>query len=154
MKKPLLVAIISVTYIFSMAFLAKRFVADVYYKEPKSVVLNKYEPTYYRYRAKQRLLEGDKVGALSDVEKAVAVNPKNLTTLRNIIPIYYFLNVSETQEYFNYLKITYPNDLGILADIAEYEQKLNHMEDFRQTVQQAKSLRPDIVEWHKSFMVK
>ncbi|MFC1622299.1 tetratricopeptide repeat protein [Patescibacteria group bacterium] len=154
MKKTFIYIIISIIYIFSIFIFSKHFLADIYYKMPEAVVLNPNEPTYYRYLAKQHLLEDNEEAAFEDIISAISLNPKNLTTLRNIIPIFYFLGpgyIPQTLEYFAHLKKTYPNDLGILADIAKYEKRMGLMTDFKKTYEIGKKLRPDLVEWHESF---
>ncbi len=168
------------------------FVADVYYASSKqelndgsleraseyivrAVTMNPNEPTYQRQRAKILLSTliwnhdpKVKEGVLESLEKAYQLNTKNLTTLRNVIPLYYFLTVGDisksirtdtvdskylpvTRNYYSTLKNTYDNDLGIYADIAEYEKRLGLEEDFSWTRSKAEEMRADVVEWHESF---
>jgi len=105
---------------------------------------------------------------LKNLEKAYDLNPKNLATLRNSIPLYYFLAaedmekagtgenidtdyLSVTRTYYSALKNNYENDLGLYADIAKYEKKLGLVEDFNQTKIRAAAMRENIIEWHESF---
>ncbi len=166
--------------------------ADVYYTASKSelkngqledaaehiigaVKLNSKEPAYRRQKAKILLAtliwadeDETRDQILKNLEKAYDLNPRNLATLRNSVPLYYFLasgamdsagggeNVNVdyltvTRNYYATLKNTYKNDLGLYADIAEYENKLGLEEDFKQTRGRAEIMRNDVVEWHEAF---
>ena len=166
--------------------------ADVYYTASKSelengqledaadhiisaVKLNGQEPAYRRQRAKillATLIWADEDETRAEIQKslkrAYELNPENLATLRNSIPLYYFLasgvmeevgsgeNINAdyltvTKNYYSSLKSTYKNDLGLYADVAKYEKKLGLDEDYEQTRGKAKSMREDVIEWHESF---
>jgi len=166
--------------------------ADVYYTSSKSdlengqledaeehivssIKLSSYEPAYRRQKAKILLAtliwsdeDETREEILENLEKAYDLNPKNLTTLRNSIPLYYFLTsgamnkagsvenvnadyVTVTRNYYATLKNTYQNDLGLYADIAKYEKKLGLEGDFGETKEKAEIMRNDVVEWHESF---
>ncbi len=140
---------------------------------------NYQEPAYHRNKAKVLLatlvLEDNaenrsnlKEEIISDLKKAEKLNVNNLATLRNVIPLYYFLTIENikrpitdnnidqmyipvTANYYRGLKDTYDNDLGIFADVAEYERKLFLTEDFEISLEKVRQLRPEILEWHESF---
>lgn len=141
----------------------------------KAIGLNRDEPSYYRQKAKVLLAELSiskeeriRDDVMTALKQAQALNPHNLTTLRNIIPLYYFLaagnmdspsganNLSSTyfpvtRDYYSNLKKIYANDLGVYADVAKYQKKLGLEEDFQDTKQKAARMRQDVVEWHEAF---
>jgi len=119
----------------------------------KSIRKNPEEPRYRYGRAKILLAstvdstdkDNEKVNAHKDLIKAQTLNPKNLVTLRNIVPLYYFLSIHDltqtnsnenidetyikhTESYLKTLKQEYPNDLGVHILAAKYEKKLNLIE--------------------------
>lgn len=134
----------------------------------KAVGINKQEPAYLRQKARvllaQRVLapddsEKEKLGAkaVNTLYRAQKLNPKNLATLRNIIPLYTILADDEeeilesTRNYYSHLKNTYPNDLGIFIDIAKSEKELALSEDFQISKVVITKLRPEILDWHEVF---
>lgn len=143
----------------------------------KSIMKNPYEPRYYYGRAKILLAStvGDKDEkneikklAYADMQKAIRLNPKNLVTLRNLVPIYYFLVVEDLEgvgsannidsdyalvvrNYFNRVKRYSPNDVGLPTLTAKYEKRLGFTEDYNESVEMVKALRPDLLEWHPNF---
>lgn len=193
MLRTILIILISGTYLFLMGRFINIYLADVYYKSSrqaleqgeirkagdhiiKAVRMNSNEPAYYRQRAKVLLAtlvwsedrSEVKQGVLENLERAAELNPKNLATLRNNVPLYYFLAVNDIEngssgkkidpkylpaakDHYSKLKNLYNNDLGILADVAKYEKKLDLEEEFIQSKRRAFKLRPDIVDWHESF---
>ncbi len=137
----------------------------------KAIRLNPQEPYYYRQRARIYIVLGKKDKALADLTKAYELNPNNLATLRNNIPLYYFLSVEDiyqpttqnnldqkyiaiAKQYLSELKHRFPNDVGTLVDIAKYEQKLGLTTEFAQSVEQIKVIRPDLLEWHEVFITQ
>lgn len=141
----------------------------------EAVSLNPNEPYYYRLRAQSYLmnslfLEEDskdnlKKLALADLKYSEKLNPKNLATLRNNLPFYYYLALdnftqstensvfdefyrSESERYLNYLKITYPTDAGVLVSISHYEKLLNLVPAYEETLSIVRELRPDLLDWH------
>mgnify|MGYP001432547169 CR=1 FL=1 len=194
MKKLIILIIGIALYTFLLNVFCSLYLADVYNSQSKTylgkgefVKAKKYsdmttrenprEPSYYRYKAKVMLAElglgvqdasAIKKEINSQLTKSQELNNKNLTTLRNIIPLYYFLaltditadrgpeNIDEVylkvaRDYYQYLKDTYPNDLGIITDVAEYERKLYLNEEYSDSVEMVKNLRPEIINWHKAF---
>ncbi len=112
--------------------------------------LNPNEPAYLRRRAKILLLfplagQKEKDLARKDIQKAILLNPHNLATLRNSIPLMYQLS---PQTFYRKLYNTYPSDAGILVSLAYYQRKLRLEEDLQKTLSQIKKLRPDLLEWH------
>ncbi len=140
-----------------------------------SIKLNPNEPSYYRVRALAYLafnvLEKNpayKEKAQKDVLSAISLNPDNLVTKRNFVPIMYFLAgkdyddgsccvdrdskyFKDTEEYFQNLKNDYPQDAGIISLVAEYEKKLKMEEEYTESVEIIRKLRPDLLEWYRSF---
>lgn len=142
----------------------------------KAILLNPKEPAYYRRRAKAITLYSVfaspeelpflKDMVYEDLKTAEGLNPKNLATLRNIIPLYYYLALERpkstgespagidpkyldiTKCYYNKLKDTYLNDLGILVSIAHYENLLGLSEEHDRTIKMIRALRPDVLNWH------
>lgn len=194
MKRVLLLFLLVAVYIYSINIISKMYIADIFFVAGKTKVdtnnyqqgvdyytrainLNPMEPAYLRNRAKAYLAQsllGDadyyKEMALKDLEASQSLNSNNLATTRNIVPLYYFLAISTSQEgdevltyndpyysvvasnYYSSLKNKYPNDLGIIADIAEYEYKLGFEDDFMKSVEIVKELRPDLLGWHSAFV--
>ncbi len=174
MKKVISISIITILYLFSILQVFNLFVADIYFASSRqlfekkaydqalqhaidSIRLNANEPSYYRQAARAYLGIGDLNFTLSNLNKAQRLNDKNLTTLRNALPIYFAIAKSNDAylgnalNYYNDLKNKYPNDLGVLADIAKYETELGAEQNYNETVEMVKNLRPDILEWHPSF---
>lgn len=140
-----------------------------------ALMLNPMEPSYYRTRAKIIVaatlnkegedLEKLKLSAVKDLLISQKMNPKNAATLRNNLPIYYFLALKDlgkpasednidphfmptTIEYMRYLGETYPDDAGVLVSIAKYQNKLALKPDLDETKKKIRNLRPDLLEWH------
>src|SRR3990167_11343329 len=71
----------------------------------ESIKNNPLEPNYYRQRAKVYLTMsavfdddykmGLKKSALDDMYMAYDINPNNLVTIRNLVPLFYFLSVQD-----------------------------------------------------------
>ena len=137
--------------------------------------LNPNEPYYYRLRAQSYLmnslfLEEDsknslKKLALADLKYSEKLNPKNLATLRNNLPFYYYLALdnftqltedpvfdepyrNEAEKYLKYLKAVYPTDVGVLVSVSHYEKLLDLDLAYEETISMIKELRPDLLEWH------
>jgi hypothetical protein len=143
----------------------------------KAISLNPYEPNYYRGRAKVLIVRSLpysnknselKLQILADLKKAYTLNPTNLVTIRNSIPLYYFLAVKDlsltsgpknldeefvnyTKDFFAITKDAYWNDAGVIASLAKYEKKLGLDTEYEKSVERIKILRPDLLEWHESF---
>lgn len=134
----------------------------------KSIRLNPNEPYYYRLLAKVYLTNSltDKTykdKTLSLLDASLKLNTNNLATIRNNTPIYYYLalnnvvdNKSTVDKKYvkfasvhmtNYKKI-YPNDLGLIVLFAKYEKKLNLIENYNESIERIKILRPDILTWY------
>lgn len=149
-------------------------------KANEAIQKNKKEPRYYLGRAKIFLaatLNKDEQGkiaaknyALADMEKALELNVDNLVTAKNLVFTYYILAtnsleipagkentdqnyISETKDFFNYIKHKYDTDVGIFALTAKYEKNLNLVEEFNKSVEKVQTLRPDLLDWHESFNV-
>lgn len=179
---------------FISYFLIRIYVADVYYRKSqrliengsdtlvlesvtKAVSLNPYEPNYYRGKAKILVvrflskssdLNSVKLDILDNLKKAYSLNPNNLVTIRNSIPLYYFLSVKDinlpagvdnidsefsvyTVEFFNMVKSKYWNDTGVISSIAKYEKQMGLDNEYEVSVERIKILRPDLLEWNESF---
>ena len=189
----LLISIISGIYFYLNFNIFKFYNADIYFKKgqeyikddneekalyyaDKAVMANPYEPNYYRGRAKIKTVllvsENDntkiKQDIFNDLKKSLELNKSNLVTIRNSIPIYYFLAVGDVyrapskdnydekyieyvEDYFNNIKVNYPNDVGVITGVAKYEKKLGLEESYQNSVGKIQSLRPDLLEWHELF---
>ncbi len=144
----------------------------------KAIEQNPLEPNYYRIRARvlinylpkqtKDIQREIKNSILEDLEAAYSLNPQNLVTIRNIVPLYYFVATENIllgankenvdPEYLPYAKNFYayhkhysPNDVGIYALLAKYEKRLNLMEEYDVSVSRVKELRPDLLDWYESF---
>lgn len=139
--------------------------------------LNSREPYYFRQRAKVYILLAAqentdqavyKEQALKDLQAAYALNTENLATIRNSIPYYYFLakaNMSlkqhanvkagldeeyaqTTRTFYKTTKNRFPTDAGVIATIAKYEKLLGFDDDYEDSINALKKLRPDLLEWY------
>lgn len=174
MKKVTLIFTIVIIYVFLIKLLFSFFLADIYFTYSRNlfdekkfeeslkvatlaVQLNHYEPSYYRQLARAYLGVSEYGKVLDHLQQAQNLNENNLTTLRNAIPIYYALSKSNalyldtTKSYFVYLKSRYPQDLGVLVDVAAYEKSLGFDESYDDTLLMIKNLRPDLLEWYPSL---
>jgi tetratricopeptide (TPR) repeat protein len=101
--------------------------------------------------------------------KAEGLNPKNLVTLRNLVPIYYFLATNDlnqpgspdnldpeyekiTKEFFTKVKNYSPNDVGLPVLTAKYEKRLGFDEMYNESIEKIRQLRPDLPEWHPNII--
>ena len=191
--RALLIFVVVGVYFYLNLYIFKFYNADIYYKKgqeyikngdekralyyaDKAVTTNPYEPNYYRGRAKIKtvLLASTqnnikiKQEIYDDLKKALELNKNNLVTIRNSIPIYYFLAVGDVykapgkdnydekyielvKDFFNDTKRNYSNDVGVLVSIAKYEKKLGLEESYQDSVTRIEFLRPDLLEWHELF---
>lgn len=185
---PLWVSYLYIVYTFSTSYFAdinfkksQDLVKGGYHEEAlyfadKAIKLNPNEPNYYRGRAKVRtvfLISSSypslvKELIFEDLKKAENLNPDNLVTIRNSIPIYYFLAVEDMYEvasennvdekyissvvdYYEKTKQRYWNDVGVILAIAKYEKKLSQNKNYEGSVQRISELRPDLLEWYELF---
>lgn len=146
----------------------------------RAVKLNPNRSYYYRIKAQAILfyslnkftyLNSEvKKEVFENIGKAKELNLINLATLRNNIPLYYYLALdnlrsfseddsnlqrnydeiylSEAKEEISYLKNTYSNDAGVLVSIAHYERKLGLTVEYSKTIEMIRNLRPDLLDWH------
>lgn len=179
-------------FIFWVFLCVRYYTADVYFKKSqdylkkgkysealvyinKSVNLNPNEPNYYRGRAKIltiSLVEKQKPDLKNliyeDLNKAINLNQNNLVTLRNSVPIYYFLAVkdifgamsientddyyiSQTKNFYKDFKNKFSNDIGVVTLIAKYEKKLGLIKEYKESEDIVRKIRPDLLNWHESF---
>lgn len=139
--------------------------------------LNKKEPFYFRQKAKILIITssgisgenmaGMKKEALEDMLYSKNLNPTNLATLRGLIPLHYFLTLQDlrgaslgenssfdfeyfagARAYYNFMFATYPNDVGILTQLAKYQKLLGLSDDYNLTLNRVKELRPDLLNWY------
>ncbi len=184
MKKFIYILAIWLVTIFIWRLLWNLYSADVFYEKSqlylskgdievagsladKAIQNNTFEPNYYRGRAKIHVVgaaytngalsNSEEEEVLEDLKKAVSLNPDNLVTLRNAIPLYYFLAkidgkyLSDAHDYFEQIKLRFSNDAGVVTSIAGYEKKLGLTNDYNASVEIIKKLRPDLLEWNESF---
>lgn len=192
----LLSLITSVCFFFLVKEFISFYLADVYFTRAEnlfskgkfnesleninfSIDLNPQEPNYYRMRAKvlvgatinqpEEYSQQLKTYCMEDIEIAKDLNPNNLATLRDIVPIYYYLSVKDisklntnenidtkyllkTQTYFDTLKKYSPNDVGIYVLLADYEKRLSLDSGYKETELIIKNLRPDLLDWYPSLI--
>ena len=143
----------------------------------KALEQNPLEPAYYRGRAKiltlsalYSLKEEDRLSlkkvAFEDLQRAFKLNTGNLATVRNSIPLYYYLSLKtldgsnsdldqeylqKTKGFFDFIKKEYPNDVGALVDVAKYQKKLGLTKDFNITLKIIADLRPDLLDWNEDL---
>lgn len=185
----------TVLYVAGVYTVGTLFIADVYYKQSvedlkrlkyeaallnaeTAISLNPYEANYYRNLAKMLVFNASfydeltgkvfKEEAVKNLKIAYALNPKNLATVRNSVPIYSWLAVKNLNEfptkenidakylevardYFNFAKESYPHDAGLLVDIAKYEKQLGLTDELKVTKQMILDIRPDLLEWHEDL---
>jgi hypothetical protein len=192
--KNILLALVWLVYLIICYLLIRIYLADVLFKKSqisietesdrvvlkiasKAISLNPYEPNYYRGRAKINIVRSlpntntpstIKREIITDLQKAYYLNPNNLVTIRNSIPLYYFLAVKDinlptgvenidseyahfTRDFFKLVKKIYWNDTGVVASVAKYEKKLGFDYDYEVSVERIKVLRPDLLEWNEAF---
>ena len=143
-----------------------------------AIKLNPLEPNYYRMRARvliNYLPHKDtstrtftKQLIVNDLKNAYILNTENLVTIRNLVPLYYFLaaeNISApagpentdpnffeaAKNFYASIKDYSKNDVGIYALLAKYEKRLNMMEEYNVSVERVRALRPDLLDWYESF---
>lgn len=194
MKKIILILAVTALYFMLIKSFISMYHADVYYVNSrdligeikftdalkfanKAIMQNPLEPSYYRGRAKiltlsalYGLQEEDrfslKKGAYEDLQRAFKLNTSNLATIRNSIPLYYYLNLKtlddssdnldqvylqKTKDLFAFIEREYPNDVGTLVDVAKYQKKLGLTEDFNVTLKMIAKLRPDLLDWNEDL---
>lgn len=143
-----------------------------------AIKLNPEEPNYYRIQARiflnylpsKTLHEQQVIKRLviNDLQTAYNLNPKNLVTIRNIIPLYYFVAAKDitsvasdknidpdfikyTKDFYASVKDYSPNDAGVYALVARYEKRLGLVNEYNASVAKVRSLRPDLLDWYDSF---
>jgi len=185
MKKAISLLLVLGAYLYLVGKFFNFYMADMYFASSKNLLtqgqlkqsadhiikavrFNQYEPAYRRQKAKVLLAttilqdqEDVKGTVLKELLTAQELNPKNLATLRNVVPLYYLLAmkadgidqeyVSVAQNYYRSLKNTYPNDLGVFSEVGASEKKLGLTDDYSYTYEQAMKMRQDLVSWHEAF---
>jgi tetratricopeptide (TPR) repeat protein len=141
----------------------------------RAIALNPSEPNYYRGRARinvislsvaeEEYVQEIKSEIFHDLDKAYKLNTNNLVTIRNIIPLYYFLavkditikddstNVDENyiniaKDFMQMAKSRFKNDAGVYALSARYEKRLGLTKEYGDSVKRISHLRPDLLEWY------
>jgi tetratricopeptide (TPR) repeat protein len=144
----------------------------------KAIERNPREPNYYRIKAKILLVESvyqDQEGkelikesVLRELQISIDENPNNLVTIRNCIPLYYFLTLKDasvsgvpfdidekylpiTKDYYQWVKSKYSHDAGVIVTLAKYEKRLGLTQDYNKSVEIIKKIRPDLLDWYESF---
>jgi hypothetical protein len=168
-----------INYAKSQEVIAGGYTKSVSVLSEKSVSQNPFEPNYYRGKAKVDLLKllyvSDpatklqiKERVLADLVKAYSLNENDLVTIRNELPLYYFLALKDiglgttqnntdprylgiAKEFFESNKKRFWNDAGVIASVAKYEKKLGFVQEYSESVQRIMILRPDLLDWYESF---
>lgn len=156
MVKKILICLLTITALYAFGRL---YLADIHYKSSRGYLadnkskeaykqalfakkLNPFEPAYYLQAF--RTNPADK----KVLEEAIELNPNNLATIRNAIPLYASLDKTVARAYFADVKSAYSTDVGILVQIGKYEKKVSLESDFIKTTQMIRELRPDLLDWH------
>lgn len=189
-KKLLLILIMFVTFELLVTFV-RIYSADVAYEmgdrylvagqtskalelANQSVALNSNEPNYYRGRARILVTSltdvspkrASEVRSLiqKDLNKAYEINPHNLVTMRNLVPLYAYLASKDitsavgvnnlepaylgvTQDFYNKINDYSPNDVGVYALLAKYNKRLGFDAKYKYNIDRVKELRPDLLDW-------
>lgn len=148
----------------SNIYLEKKLVQKSYKLALFSTQLNPKEPLYQRQIARIYIIKNEKTKAYTHMQNAYNLNPKNLATIKGLIPLYYFLSLKNTQEtatpiyddyYLHsaknfYIQVSnaYPKDVGLQTQIAKYQKLLNLNKDLETTKEKIQSLRPDLLDWY------
>jgi hypothetical protein len=152
--------------------------SDAFDHAEAAIKLNPLEPNYYRMRARvlinylaykdRSVRTVTKQLIINDLQNAYNLNPENLVTIRNIIPLYYFVateNVSApavvenvdpyflepVKNFYAQVKDYSPSDAGVYALIAKYEKRLGLDSEYNDSVEKVRVLRPDLLDWYESF---
>lgn len=143
-----------------------------------AIKLNPLEPNYYRMRARvlvnylpykdKSVRTFTKQLIVQDLQNAYYLNTRNLVTMRNLIPLYYFVAAEDvsvpaspknvdpyfietTKSYYANIKDYSVNDAGVYALLAKYEKRLNLTEEYNASVEKVRALRPDLLDWYEGF---
>lgn len=193
MKKLILISITFI-YLAALIIFGKIFFADILYvnsqnaaKEldferaillaEKSIKSNPNEPRY-RYGIAKILLASAvakdkeelkmlKTQSLKHLKDAEKLNPNNLVTLKNMVPIYYYLAldlqnnsiaptvdadfITYTRDFLTRLKNFSEKDVSIYTLTAKYENLLAEREMLNRSKEKIKLLRPDLLEWYMTI---
>lgn len=186
--KKILILLLIITYFFSLKNFSKIYSADLYYKDSQrqlalrkektalvkaqiAISLNPNEPRYRLGTAKIFLSsqnENSKPETLENLKKAYDLNPKNLVTIRNSIPLYYLIAIKDiykkpgkdnidkkyleiVKSFFKDTKKKYPNDVGVYVLIAGYERSLEFDEEHKNSIERIRILRPDLLQWYEGL---
>lgn len=152
--------------------------SDAFDYAENAIKLNPLEPNYYRMRARVLInylpykdvsvRTFTKQLVVQDLQNAYYLNTRNLVTIRNLIPLYYFVaaeNVSipaspknvdtyfieTTKSFYAKIKDYSVNDVGVYTLLAKYEKRLNLTEEYDASVETVRALRPDLLDWYDSF---
>jgi tetratricopeptide (TPR) repeat protein len=169
----------------SQTFLEQSDIEEAELNIKKALELNPKEPNYWRGSAKIKIYmlsyytafenpDEEKSmqlrnSAYNDLNTAQELNPKNLVTLRNSVPLMFYISLKQpaeqpseeniessyreiTKKFYESVKRKYSTDAGVIALIASYEKRLGLNKEYEESKERAKYLRPDIIEWHKSFI--
>lgn len=151
-----------------------------YYEALESInsalTLNPYEPNYYRGRARinvislsvvqEEFIPEIKKEIQDDLIHAYILNPDNLVTMRNLVPLYYFIATKDitvredsanldpeylenTKSFIQRLKDRFVNDAGVYVLVARYEKRLGLTKEFGDSVKRINVLRPDLLDWYQ-----
>lgn len=165
-------------YVESQKFLTDARFIDALNAVTQAINTNPSEPIYRRGRAQVYLsttIGQDKntqnklkTLALTDLADAYNLNTKNLATIRNSIPLYYFLSTKDlalppnsynvdseflpiTRAFYNHVKNVSPNDVGIYVLLAKYQKRLGLTDDYNASIEKVRSLRPDLLNWYSEL---
>lgn len=192
-SKNIFIILLCINYVLLIILFARMYLADVFYESSQSsfanqdyekaeqfasraASLNPNEPAYLRHRAKTLIMMSFsqnnavfKSQAYDDLISAYHLNPKNLATIRNSVPLLYFLSVKDytipatsgtnidlnffnlTKDYYANVKNISQTDVGIFVLLAKYEKKLGLVDEYNESIKKITNLRPDLLEWHEDL---
>jgi tetratricopeptide (TPR) repeat protein len=164
-------------YVKSRSFLKQSEIEKSLEYAKKAILRNPREPNYYRGMAKALITSevfgevsaSTKESSLYYLSSALELNPENLVTLRNLVPLYYFLSIKDlsapaakdnidptyldvTRRYYQTVFDYSPNDVGIYVLLAKYSKKLELTELYENSIEKIEMLRPDLLEWCEDLL--
>lgn len=194
LKKYIISTLIAAVYILFIFTVYKQYAADVLSTKAenylgngnnaealtainKALKYNRQEPSYYKQRAKIYIVStinfsedsetyiNLKNAALTDLLIAQELNPRNLATIRNTAPLYFFLANKDlskqasqenydpyygeiSKEYFLQMQRYLPTDVGVQVLAAKYQKRLDQETEYTNSINIIRDLRPDLLEWH------
>lgn len=133
--------------------------SQYFIQRAKILVLTATDTTTSSYKPTKKL-------AHDSLSKALYLNSNDLVSKLDMLPILAFLStknnmdsnvypdnidnnyINETYAFIANLKKDYANDVGVLTKCAYYEHKLGFNNEYLDSIEKIKELRPDLLEWY------